>query len=622
MPPTCAPGLDQQVPLPASSQEEASALFLLRKLTQKPLATWTSPLQWEAIKRILNLDVDVAVIMATGSGKTMVGLIPTLMQGDVSVFVLPLNALILDYKRKLDAMNIPYDHFDGSNSTISKEVNIVLVSADRLHFKEWTIAFHNLCDEREVTRFFFDEAHLALTASDFRRTLTSMHQHRIAEVGFILLTGTCPPGSEEDLCAAFGLGSNRIVLRSTANRPELQYVRNTRTANGGEAIEQAVKVVEEFLAKNLESRALVFVAFKDLGPLLADRLGCEFYSADLKDQALRRETYMRWFTGVNRVLIATSALSAGTDCPNVHLVVHVGNPREMVGYSQEVSRGGRDGSPCLCILIPIGRPKPFSLNGATDHAGKEAMDKYLTSDTLCLRSIMVECLDGTQITCSQTEVDQLCSYCAKRTRGTLLPPAILPPPIQPRTSVVQTPTGNKRKTSGKTAAFALAVQKTKERRLEQRRSIAKYVEDMERDLARFKAICAVCLTDGVQSRRHSLFSCPTLQPFLKDYKQWKASLRYADHGLACWYCHVPQCNDLLHPTFGHPKDCEHADIIAPIAFMVYQNPQLRNAAQLEWTSTWSSVTQYAHWLNTVTVPEGEQTGPSMVFRWFCRTHIA
>ena len=87
-------------------------------------------MQWEAIQHVHNLDKDILLVMATGGGKTMVAIIPTLMDQDVSILVLPLNSFIMDYKRKFAQMGLQYDHYTSEIRSLCTDVHFILVSAD------------------------------------------------------------------------------------------------------------------------------------------------------------------------------------------------------------------------------------------------------------------------------------------------------------------------------------------------------------------------------------------------------------------------------------------------------------------------------------------------------------
>jgi superfamily II DNA helicase RecQ len=184
-------------------------LHILRKLTNNSNATWKSPLQWQAIKQVLKMSNDILLIMATGGGKTMVAIIPTLMDGNVSVIVLPLNSLITDYKRKFDAMGIKYDHYTSSTRTLRQDVHFILVSADMAMTASWKQCILDLNDHVEVTRLFFDEAHLPLLNRNFRAALSHLSDLRLFSMQFILLTGTAPPSSVKELYKIFGLISSK-----------------------------------------------------------------------------------------------------------------------------------------------------------------------------------------------------------------------------------------------------------------------------------------------------------------------------------------------------------------------------------------------------------------------------
>lgn len=65
-------------PEESNEQLETRGLALLHQCTKKPDALWNSNLQWQAIAQVYQREEDVIVITATGSGKTMIAVLPTL----------------------------------------------------------------------------------------------------------------------------------------------------------------------------------------------------------------------------------------------------------------------------------------------------------------------------------------------------------------------------------------------------------------------------------------------------------------------------------------------------------------------------------------------------------------
>ena len=85
------------------SDLEERAKAVLRKLLDKPDAEWSCDEQRQAVLLACKGEEDGLILMKTGSGKTMVALIPTVLDKKrITVLILPLKSLITDYKAKLD----------------------------------------------------------------------------------------------------------------------------------------------------------------------------------------------------------------------------------------------------------------------------------------------------------------------------------------------------------------------------------------------------------------------------------------------------------------------------------------------------------------------------------------
>ena len=94
-------------------EKEQMALAMLWQVLQKPDATWTCTSQRYGILGALDATQDTIVVSATGSGKTMVALIPAMIGGpqELTILVVPLRQLKNDYIARLDHLSIPYTVF-------------------------------------------------------------------------------------------------------------------------------------------------------------------------------------------------------------------------------------------------------------------------------------------------------------------------------------------------------------------------------------------------------------------------------------------------------------------------------------------------------------------------------
>ncbi len=572
--------------------------------------------------------------MATGAGKTMVALIPTLLDQDVSILVLPLNSLITDYKRKFAQMNLRYDHYTSQTRSLRTDVNFIIVSADMAQTTRWTECLMDLNDKVEVTRLFFDEAHLALVGSDFRESLTHVDGLRKLSMQFILLSGTIPPAAENALCTAFGLGSNRIILRGPTDRPELCYIRWPQLTT----FDNLSKVIRQLLTQHQQTfkpddRVLIFVPYIDLGNALAKFFDCEFYHGGIKDPKNREAMYLRWFEGSKTILIATSSLSAGNDHQHVRLVIHANTPLEMINYVQEISRGGRDAEPAKCYLIPMFKKKLTIQPSEIDHKGVQAMHNFIWDTTSCLRYAITEFSDGEGVFCHDDPKRQLCGNCkaarhlspGQSKQVSLMPPADRYKSIEDKSvdqigqkrKVDYSQIGQKRKAGGKTRAFEDQLQNAKRAHVEREMEDIEYVNRFKLALALFQSSCSFCTLHGKHTTSHAIIRCPTLGPQIPDYKEWKGNLRVGGKGSApsCYFCHVPQCNDQLHPAFSRPENCQYSDIVAPIAFGIFHDMDLRSQAEGHFQTKWPTLHSFSKWISGPVVPLAK-TNISALFLWY------
>ena len=123
----------------------------------------------------------------------MLVIVPSLLEvNTVTILVLPLNSLIMDYKHRLAAMGVPYQIYQVDKGLNSRD-NLVLVSADKSQMTHCHTALAYLGCTKQVAHIVVDEAHIPLIIKGYRRSLENFYNIQSEPVQLVLLSVTLPP---------------------------------------------------------------------------------------------------------------------------------------------------------------------------------------------------------------------------------------------------------------------------------------------------------------------------------------------------------------------------------------------------------------------------------------------
>ncbi|KAG1853060.1 P-loop containing nucleoside triphosphate hydrolase protein, partial [Suillus subluteus] len=321
----------------------------MRKLLRDESASWKSEQQQEAMRVVLEGKRDAVVVLRTGGGKSMLAIIPSLLEkASATVLVLPLNSLMMDFERRLTSMRVPFQIYDRNRNEGALNIrdNLILVTADKARSERWREALAVLNEKKPVKRMVFDESHIPLIANDYRDSLQDVYDLRSIPMQIICLSGTLTPSCIPDLISSFGLVEDTQVIRQSTNREELIYILEKLPSS--EMMNRAFSIIENEMQNWQDrDRGLVFVPTLALGNLVASKKGWPFYHGNretMTDEE-RIEAYQAWLQGDSKIMLATTAFSTGNDYSHVRLVIHLNRPFEMLEFIQGQGRAGRDGSP-------------------------------------------------------------------------------------------------------------------------------------------------------------------------------------------------------------------------------------------------------------------------------------
>jgi ATP-dependent DNA helicase RecQ len=315
----------------------------------------------EAIIRDVLERKDVFVLMPTGGGKSICYQLPALLMEGVTIVVSPLISLMKDQVDGLEANGIAAacmnstqsarENRDVKNAFLENRLKILYVAPERL-MMPGTLA---LLKKGKVSLLAIDEAHcISEWGHDFRPEYRKLKLLRDSKTGFpeipiIALTATATERVREDIISQLNLrlSPEKGPYVASFNRKNLYYEIRPKKETFFE--------IADYLRRHRGEAGIIYCQSRNSVETLTKKLTVAGfkalpYHAGLSDSERSRNQEMFIKDDID-IIVATIAFGMGIDKSNVRFVIHYDLPRNLESYYQETGRGGRDGSPCECILF-------------------------------------------------------------------------------------------------------------------------------------------------------------------------------------------------------------------------------------------------------------------------------
>ncbi|KAJ9421294.1 hypothetical protein QL093DRAFT_2576904 [Fusarium oxysporum] len=364
-----------------------------RRLYNDPDLQLRRPGQRDALLATVGLHApeQVVVVLATGSGKTLIFMVGAALEGSATtILILPTVALSGNMLGRLDKVALKHHIWHPGSR---RSAPIVIVSAEAACTESFLEYANQLCSRQQLDRIVVDECHLTITAGSYRRSMSQLAWHvRQIRTQTIWLTATLPPVYQE-----LFIEHNKLVrphvIRESTNRPNIRYIVR-RECGPGSLCERAVRLVQSCLTRTDlffergRDKVIIYCPTKELVAELAEMLSCPSYTADSGTAEEKRAILERWLADIDSpVIVATSALGPGFDHPYIRCVIHIGAPVLLTDFSQESGRAGRDGKRAESIVLLSAAWEPQLDRRLVPD--EEAMQLYLTQ-RYCSRGIVVK----------------------------------------------------------------------------------------------------------------------------------------------------------------------------------------------------------------------------------------
>lgn len=315
------------------------------------------PGQFDAIRLMLCPRSHSICIMPTGSGKSLVFYLCSILQPGVTFVISPTELLIEDqienlkkYHRMDDVKHLKYASEDIKDFV--PDYKICYLTPETFQNTDLLKKFIDLNSNKKIANLVLDEVHcISNWSHDFRAEylmLSTYLNNYLDRTYYMCFTATANYSVIKDIKKQLGdIDDEYIIspLKLERNNIKFQFVSCGTTG-------EMYKITIEFLRKNLTKgqKTLIFTKNDIVSTRLHEAL------EDLKYEAAvyktnNKNAYRAFADGQCRVLIANDDLGIGINLSDVHNVLHFGLPISKGEFVQQVGRAGRHGETATSLVV-------------------------------------------------------------------------------------------------------------------------------------------------------------------------------------------------------------------------------------------------------------------------------
>lgn len=326
------------------------------------------------------------ISMPTGGGKSLVTQLLAYEKKGLTIVVVPTVSLAIDQERnakknilrsKKNEIFCYYSeckYFSDIVEAIqNQEAKLLFISPEALiknrKFKE---LIEEANEKKYIKNLIVDEAHLVVSWGDFFRVdyqcISPWRDELLKitpDIRTYLLSATYQDNTVKTLKRMFSVNKKWLEIRCDSLRKEPRFI-FYKAKNFQEKKKNVLSLVNKLPRPMILYVKAPYEAKKWKSILELEGYGNVHLFTGETNSEERNTLIEQWTNDEFELMVATSAFGVGVDKPDVRTVLHLYVPESPDSYYQELGRGGRDGLPCLSVMLVTDE----DIKTATDRIGK------------------------------------------------------------------------------------------------------------------------------------------------------------------------------------------------------------------------------------------------------------
>jgi superfamily II DNA helicase RecQ len=354
---------------PQQQLDEGLLDHMLKEFMQDDQVTFRSPEQCQAFHLMMKQVPYLFLVLPTAAGKTTLFLFgASLATSQVTMVIVPLISLKLDLFRKAAALGLQPTTWDPNQIMPPASSRVILVQIKHLENPRFNELADHLITQKRLARIIWDECHLIPLAQSYRPIMLRAWHALALPVPMVFSSATLPHHLQAELVNMMKLGSlpHIPVVRADLTLPNMAYrvekvpdclpeseyapylrhfIKTFEMKHGpfrSSASATTSASASASASARARARVIIFCRSKRLVNAISEEMEPEAakFHADLSDQA--KLDQLDRFQSSRYILVATGAIGAGFDFPDVDLVIHfMPGEYQMTSFMQESGRAGR-----------------------------------------------------------------------------------------------------------------------------------------------------------------------------------------------------------------------------------------------------------------------------------------